>query len=429
MATSRPFAYNTGSDIAGTTQVGTLAVGTPTSGFTNSPQFWEGPDEDLGYVIAVPVSGNTQPTPVSGVTASIGFFRTNDFTDNSFIGLAQYVANEYGTPQIFSNGNDASTWLTANGYWNSWVFTTSTPTPTPTITPTNTITPSITPTNTQTPTNTITPTNTRTPSVTPTNTITPTNTQTPTNTVTPTKTTTPTKTPTPTPTPVTIVTTGLILNYDISNSLSYPGSGTTVTDLQGNSNATLSGGPTYSSNNGGYLTFVGSSSQSLLLNTSLNSVLSPANTSTVISYFTWVYPTGNGVIVDETSNTGWHDSQIEMVSGTIRFSVWSNGTGFASTVATPLNAWYYVGLTYDGTTLRAYVNGSAAGTAAYSRLTPYNNGGNIPLKYGIALIDGTSLGDGTYGDFRFGAFQVYNTALNSSNVLQNYNAQKSRFGL
>ena len=323
MSTSRPFSYNTGSDIAGTTQVGSLAVGTPTSGFTNSPQFWEGPDEDLGYVIAVPVPSNTQPTPVSGVTASVGFFRTDDFTDNSFIGLAQYVANEYGTPQTFSNGNDASTWLTANGYWNSWIFLTPTPTPTPSITPTNT----------QTPTNTITPTNTRTPSVTPTNTITSTNTQTPTKTTTPTNTTTPTKTPTPTPTPVTIVTTGLILNYDISNSLSYPGSGTTVTDLQGNSNATLSGGPTYSSNNGGYLTFVGSSSQSLLLNTSLNSVLSPANTSTVISYFTWVYPTGNGVIVDETSNTGWHDSQIEMVSGTIRFSVWSNGTGFASTVA------------------------------------------------------------------------------------------------
>ena len=120
MSTSRPFSYNTGASIAGTTQVGTLAVGTPTSGFTNSPQFWNGPDEELGYVIAVPVSGNTQPTPVSGVTASVGFYRTDDFTDNSFIILAQYVSNQYGTPQTFSNGNDASTWLTTNGYWNSY---------------------------------------------------------------------------------------------------------------------------------------------------------------------------------------------------------------------------------------------------------------------------------------------------------------------
>jgi hypothetical protein len=56
MATSNPFAYNPGSPIAGTDQVGQLSIGTPTSGFTNSPQYWNGPDEDLGYVIAAPVS-------------------------------------------------------------------------------------------------------------------------------------------------------------------------------------------------------------------------------------------------------------------------------------------------------------------------------------------------------------------------------------
>jgi len=64
MATARPFAYNTSGTIDGTTQVGDLSVGFPTSGFTNSPQYWNGPDEELGYVIAFPVSGNTQPTQV-----------------------------------------------------------------------------------------------------------------------------------------------------------------------------------------------------------------------------------------------------------------------------------------------------------------------------------------------------------------------------
>lgn len=52
MATTRPFAYNLGSPIGGTEQLGNLAIGTPTSGFTESPKFWNGPDEDLGYVIA-----------------------------------------------------------------------------------------------------------------------------------------------------------------------------------------------------------------------------------------------------------------------------------------------------------------------------------------------------------------------------------------
>ena len=47
MATARPFAYNPPPNavIAGTEQVGSLAVGTPTSGFTSNPQFWNGPDE------------------------------------------------------------------------------------------------------------------------------------------------------------------------------------------------------------------------------------------------------------------------------------------------------------------------------------------------------------------------------------------------
>lgn len=64
MATARPFAYNPGTTIPGTEQLGDLSIGYPTSGFTNNPQYWNGPDEELGYVIAQSVSGNTQPTQV-----------------------------------------------------------------------------------------------------------------------------------------------------------------------------------------------------------------------------------------------------------------------------------------------------------------------------------------------------------------------------
>ena len=196
MSFARPFAYNPippNSLISGTTQVGDLAVGFPLTGFTNTPQYWNGPDEDLGYVIAVPVSGNTQPTPISGVTASVGFYRSDDLTNNSFIDLTNSVFN-----QNFSSANEASTWLTNNGYWNSYIIVppsptpTSTETPTPTITPTNTETP--TPEPTQTPTNTTTATQTPTPSITASQTVTPTVTQTRTPTQTPTRTGTPTPT-------------------------------------------------------------------------------------------------------------------------------------------------------------------------------------------------------------------------------------------
>ena len=181
---ARPFAYNPSPNplIDGTIQVGSLAVGTPTSGFTNSPTFWNGPDESLGYVIAYPVPAGDHPTPVfDEVTAFLGFLGTknmpNPLSESTFVELTNSSFN-----QNFTTGNDASTWLTTNGYWNSWVSITPTPTATLGLTPTPTST--ITPTVTNTPTNTITPTpsvtNTQTPSETPSET--PTNTPTPTTT-------------------------------------------------------------------------------------------------------------------------------------------------------------------------------------------------------------------------------------------------------
>jgi hypothetical protein len=137
MSTARPFAYNTGAPIAGTIQVGSLAVGTPTSGFTTNPTFWNGPDEELGYVIAYPVSGGTHPTPIFGVTAYLGFLGTknmaNPLDESTFVELTNNSFN-----QSFTNGNDASTWLTNNGYWNSWISVTPTPTATLGVTPTPT---------------------------------------------------------------------------------------------------------------------------------------------------------------------------------------------------------------------------------------------------------------------------------------------------
>jgi hypothetical protein len=237
---------------------------------------------------------------------------------------------------------------------------------------------------------------------------------------------------TPPPLP-SIVTSGLILNYNTNDTLSYPGTGTTITDLQANSNATIYNNPTYTSTGGGYLTFNGTN-QYLVTNTSLASKLSPPTTSKVISIFVWIYPMDNGVIVAELGtsipNANWHNSQIEMVAGKLRFSVWDNGTGFESTIPTPYNAWYYVGFTYDDskTTLTAYVNGQVAGKRTnYGRITPTLIGQG--LFYSVAAEDGTHLGDSTPANMRFGGMQVYNIALTDSNVLTNYNTQKSRFGL
>ena len=164
MATARPFAYNPGPQIPGTEQLGDLSIGYPTSGFTNSPQYWNGPDEELGYVIAIPVPDNSQPTPLSGVTASVGFYRSSALTESSFV-----IITNTAFGQNFTDGNQASTWLTNNGYWTSYIAVTPTPTstlattPTPTPSVTATLTPTVTTTPTTTPTNTPTPSSTSIP--------------------------------------------------------------------------------------------------------------------------------------------------------------------------------------------------------------------------------------------------------------------------
>ncbi len=164
MATT-PIAYNPSqSPIDGTEQLINLAIGIDEQDYSLSPggvTWWNGPEESTGYVIAVPVPGNTQPTEIPGVFASVGFFQSVDLTENSFVELTNTV---FG--QNFANGTDCKTWLNDNGYWTSFVPPPVTPTPTITQTPTNTqtptgtaaVTPTVTPTNTQTPTTTITPT-------------------------------------------------------------------------------------------------------------------------------------------------------------------------------------------------------------------------------------------------------------------------------
>jgi len=110
MSFARPFAYNPSPNavIAGTEQVGDLAVGTPTSGFTNSPTFWNGPDETQGYVIASPVSGNTQQTPVfSGNSILSPTYKGNDITlVNSQSALQQFGYQQSVLGQTLINNVD-----------------------------------------------------------------------------------------------------------------------------------------------------------------------------------------------------------------------------------------------------------------------------------------------------------------------------------
>lgn len=213
----------------------------------------------------------------------------------------------------------------------------------------------------------------------------------------------------------TFVTGGMTVRYEISNVNSYNG-GSVIYDLMGNANANLINGPIYTNTGAHNLNFSSASAQYLLT----NNIGSTYNQ----SIFMWVYPTGNGVILSELGqaqiNASYHDSNIEMVNGTLKFSIW-NSTFITSNIATPLNTWCYIGMTYDGTNLNVYINGASAGSTVVTRTPPTN------LYYGIAAADGTNMGNGGYGNFKLGAFHYYKRALSFNEINLNYNAQLSKY--
>lgn len=224
-----------------------------------------------------------------------------------------------------------------------------------------------------------------------------------------------------------------ILCYDFTNQTSYPASGTVVTDVFENCNATLVNSPTYSGFTSGSIYFDGTNDY-LITNTDLSSFFagSAPTKSEKTSIFMWVYPMDNGVILSEqgtspTPNSAWFDSQIELVSGSLKFGMWSGASisMVTSSIATPLDDWYHIGMVYDGSNLTAYVNGVSAGTTTFNRAAPYNNGSS--LYYAIASNCPTSMGDGSYAKMYLSRFEVYNYALTQTQITYNYNTTSSRF--
>jgi len=227
---------------------------------------------------------------------------------------------------------------------------------------------------------------------------------------------------------------GLIVYWDIQNTSSYGGAGTTITDLEGNANGTITGTISYSGGSPKYLTVEGSTTE-YIYTANLNPHLSPVNTGTSQSMFMWIYPTSNGVIYSEqgslTPDGGWYDAQIQRnTAGNFLFAVWPytiNVPQITSSLTYALNNWYYVGWTYSSGSLKAYVNGVNVGTASVTRQTPYNNGGGIPMYFNLGYPTATDIGNTTSGTYRLGAVHIYNIGLTAGAVVQNYEDTKSSY--
>jgi hypothetical protein len=198
-------------------------------------------------------------------------------------------------------------------------------------------------------------------------------------------------------------------------------SGTTFVDAFGHSNSTANSGVTIAN---GIATFDGTGgNQPTTMANNLASFYSGNTYPLSTSIFARIYPTGDGVILAELGSqgnkAGWFDSQIEMVSGVLKFRVWEgNGVGIiTSSIATPLNNWYYVGFVYDQQAgkLTAYVNGQVAAIISESRLAP------SALYYTLGADEnsafGSQIGAGAAGHFKLSQLDIFNAALSGSQVL------------
>ena len=220
------------------------------------------------------------------------------------------------------------------------------------------------------------------------------------------------------------VTTNLTNDYDVA---SYT-SGTSLVDIKNSKNMTMYNSPVYSSSGGKYITFNGSNNYAISPN--LTSYFTNSN---VITLVAWVYPTGNGVIVDElgvqSTSSGWHESVFEITGGnTLRCGFWNGGGITQVSTSITLNQWYMIAVTYNGSTMTAYKNGVSFGTSTFTRQTPHQNGGGDEV-FALGLADATNMGSGAYGAFRLGDFQVFNRALSSDEINRCFVSLAYRFGL
>ena len=214
---------------------------------------------------------------------------------------------------------------------------------------------------------------------------------------------------------------GLVTDYDVS---SYS-SGSTLTDITSSINATLYNSPAYASTGGKYLTFNGSNTYGITNN------LASKMATTSISIVAWIYPTGNGVIMSELGTTstssGWHESVMEITgSNTLRVGFW-NGTSITQlSTAVTLNAWHMVCITYDGTTMRGYLNNVNFGSTSFTRQAAHKSGSNGE-HFAFGLSDATNMGHGGYGAFRLGLFQFFSRAMTVDESDRTFNLYAYRY--
>ena len=229
-----------------------------------------------------------------------------------------------------------------------------------------------------------------------------------------------------------IVTDGLVLCVDAANKRSYPGAGTTWTDLskEGN-NATLYNSPSFTNNNSGGLVFDGTNQYFM---TDLNTIGQADTSFTFGGYFyntTNTHSSNNRFIFSNyvtSSHNGFF--AITTYTSTPILRLWmrdsSRGNNTASNGIVPqVGVWYHVmGVrNHSNSTAQFYVDGELIHNYSYSGSAAVTDGASSNSYFGGVLHNGSS----QIMPATVSSVQLYNRALTPDEIRQNYLATKGRY--
>ena len=207
---------------------------------------------------------------------------------------------------------------------------------------------------------------------------------------------------------------GLVLCLDAANTQSYPGSGTTWKDLSGKGNdGTLTNGPTFDSGNKGSIVFDGSNDYVSISNAALSkncSILlwfkdnNPGNWTDIFTFQTGV--DGTASRLEKHGNIAYQYNWY--MGGFVSSTVLFNHTG---------TKYDFISLVFDDTNATCYQNAVQTAQTASSDF-----GSASVIHFGKRLT-------GSHWAGNIAQVSIYHRPLTATEVLQNYNATKGRFGL
>ena len=232
-----------------------------------------------------------------------------------------------------------------------------------------------------------------------------------------------------------MVTDGLVLYLDAANTKSYPGSGTTWTDLSPSiSSGSLTNGPTFSSDVNGSIRFVGTNDyiptnffgtyQRITLSAWVNKISTSAGAHIIGKNYFFATSTNSWPCVLAAGDVG---ASISISNGSA-YSI-TQGVNGGSAGGNFTGSWNHIVGTYDGLVISFYVNGFLTATQSYSGIINYS--GSLNLPWTIGRPAGYN-GGGTNFYWATGSIaiaQIYNRALSATEILQNFEATRERFGV